>query len=358
MLLPRTAVLMRDVGIGDLVWHAPYFRQIAAHSADGQVTLFVPPSTQARDLVGHEPWVRDVMDFDRRPRRAERRRGDHGGLRGLLRLARQFAEPAHDRVVLFTRRPLPAAFACCLAGIPQRVGFGTRAQRWLLSRQSPIARYDGPGVASYWYATALCRLHGWCDGPLVPRLSVRPDALASVSQRLAGLPRPLRALAIGSSEACKQWGAERFAALAGLLAARGDGILLIGGPSERAMAETVLAALPARARSRVLALTDRTVADTVAAMTLADCCIGNDTGAANIAAAVGTPTWVVLGPRPLLEHDPERLHMIRGPRLDDITAEDVLAQVFAATRVATLAPRAEPVDEGAQPRVADLQQLE
>ena len=325
--LPRTAVLMRDVGIGDLVWHAPYFQKIATQSDGSRVTLFVPPSTHARDLVGHESWVHDVVDFDRRPRHLERRTGRHSGLRGLLELARQFADRAHERVVIFTPRPLPASFASWWAGVPHRIGFGAPSQRWLLSRASRFDDYDGPGVAAYWNATALCNTHGWCDGPLVPRLNVRQDALDRMRTALAGVTGPRCALAIGSSETFKQWGTARFAALAESLASHGHGVLLLGGPAERAMAGEILGALPPPLRPRVLAMTDRSVADTVAAMTLVDFCIGNDTGAANIAAAVGTPTWVILGPRPLLLHNPAKLHMIRAARLEDIEPRHVLAQV-------------------------------
>ena len=327
---PRTAVLMRDVGIGDLVWHAPYFQKIAAQSDGSRVTLFVPPTTHARDLVGHEPWVHDVVDFDRRPRLTERRVGRHSGLRGLLELAQQFADRDHERVVIFTPRPLPASFASWWAGVPHRIGFGAPAQRWLLSQASRVGDYDGPGVAAYWHATALCNTNGWCDGPLVPRLNVRQDALDRMRALLATMARPLHALAIGSSETCKQWGPARFATLARLLASRGDGVLLLGGPAERAMADAIADALPPELRARVLAMTDHSVADTVAAMSLADSCIGNDTGAANIAAAVGTPTWVILGPRPLLEHNPAALRMIRAASLEDIEPRHVLEQVDRA----------------------------
>jgi heptosyltransferase-2 len=326
---PRTGVLMRDVGIGDLVWHAPYFQRIANTSADGQVTLLVPPTTHARELLGHEPWVRGVIDFDRRPRLAERRPGHHGGLAGLLRLAGRISEEPLDRVVMFTHRSLPAAFACWWAGVPQRLGYGTEPmQRWLLSRAGWIEPYRGAGVAAYWNATAMCRRHGWCDAPLVPRLTVRPDALARMQARLAGLPRPLHALAIGTSEPVKQWGEARFAELCERLSARGHGVAMLGGPAEAALAKSILARVDPALRARVVAITDAGVADSVAALSLAQDCIGNDTGAANVAAAVGTPTWVVLGPRPPLEHDPERLHMIRGPVLQEITADAVVALVL------------------------------
>jgi heptosyltransferase-2 len=98
------------------------------------------------------------------------------------------------------------------------------------------------------------------------------------------------------------------------------------------MAEAIRQRVAPELREHVRSLTDGSVADTVAAMSLMRSCIGNDTGGVQIAAAVGTPTWVVLGPRPLLEHDPATLHNITAPRLDDIRPADVARLAMSPQR--------------------------
>ena len=320
---PHTAVLHQWVGMGDLVWHAPYIRRIAETSSDGQVSVIASPTTFARQLIGHEPCVREIIDFDRHPRRDEGRRGRHRGIVGLWRMGRELRAHGFDRIVLLTNHGNRSIVAA-VARIPQRLGYGTTwLQRRLLTSGPWIQRYSGPAVTAYKDVTAFAIAHGWCDAPVVPRLVVRPDALARASKRLAGLPRPLHALAIGASEPYKQWGTANFAALATLLARAGHGVLLVGGPAEHDMAQATLQLVDADLRERLLAVTDGTVAETVATMSLVQTCIGNDTGAANIAAAVGVPTWVVLGPRPPLEHDPETLRMVVASSLADIRPEDV-----------------------------------
>ena len=327
---PRTAVLHQWVGMGDLVWHIPYFREIARTSRDGQVSVIASPTCFARELLGHEPWAREVIDFDRHPRRHEERAGRHAGVSGLWRFGRELRGHGFDRIVLFTNHTNRTVVAA-IAGIPERLGYGTSwLQRRLLSRGPWIRRYRGPAVTAYKDATAFAIAHGFAAAPIVPTLVVRPEALARVQARVAGLPRPLHALSIGSSEPYKQWGEDNFAALAGEIARAGHGVTLVGGPAERAMAQAILARLEPALRPRVLAMTDGTVGDTVAAMSLARTCIGNDTGAANIAAAVGTPTWVVLGPRPPLEHDPRTLRMIAAPSLGEIRPEDVAPHALSA----------------------------
>ena len=327
---PRTAVLHQWVGMGDLVWHAPYIRRIAETSRDGQVSVIASPTTFARQLIGHEPCVREIIDFDRHPRREEKRRGRHRGTLGLWRMGRELKPYGFDRIILLTNHTNRTIVAVA-AGIPQRLGYGTSwLQRRLLTSGPWIKAYSGPAVTAYKDVTAFAIAHGFSDAPVVPSLVVRQDALAHAGARLAGLPRPLHALAIGASEPYKQWGAGNFTALATQLVHAGHGVVLIAGPAEREIAEATLQGMAADVRAHARAITDGTVAETVATMSLVQSCIGNDTGAVQIAAAVGTPSWVVLGPRPPLEHDPQTLHLIVAKSLADIRPEDVAQRVLAS----------------------------
>lgn len=327
---PRTAVQQQLNGMGDLVWHAQYYRCVAEQSQGGQITLIAPPTAMARELIGHEPWVREVIDFDRRPRRSERRRGRHSGWFGLLRFGAELAPKRFDRMVLFSDHPGRTIVVCWRAGIRTILGFGdTWLQRLLLTKSPWISRYRGPAVAGYKDATNFAIAQGFCSAPIVPRIGVRPDALARMRDRLAAMPQPLHVLAIGASEPYKQWGEDNFVALAERLAARGHGVLLLGGPAERELAQAILARIEPALREPVAAMTDGSVADSVAAVSLAQTCIGNDTGAIQFAAAVCRPAFVVLGPRPPLEHDPEHVHMLQAARLSDISPAEVEARVLA-----------------------------
>lgn len=342
---PRTAVLHQFVGMGDLVWHIPYFRVIAEQSQGAQLSVIASPTTFARELLAHEPWVREVIDFDRRPRRSEKRQGRHSGVMGLFRMADELRPMGLQRIIMFTHHANRALVAW-RAGIPERIAYGSSAvQRLLLTQGPSIEAYRGPAVPVHKDASALMLAQGWLKAPLVPRLSVRADALQAMEQSLAALPRPLCALNIGSSEPFKQWGAANFSALIKLLRAEGMGALVLGGPAEQALADEILAGLSADERRGVLALTQSPVAHSVAALALCQACVGNDTGATNIAAAVNTPTWVLLGPRPPLEHDPETLRLLQAPRLLDISPAQVMAEI--APRLRAAQPRQ--VKPGVQP---------
>lgn len=358
---PYTAVLHQYVGMGDLVWHLPYFRAVAATSRDGQVSVIASPTTFARELLVGESCVREVIAFDRRPRRSEKRQGGHAGIPGLFKIARELRVMRFDRIVIFSGHA-NRGFLAWLAGIPTRIGFGTNwMQRRLLSGGPYIRLYRGASVPVYKDATALAIAHGFCTAPVAPRLTLPEADVEAQRALLATLPRPMYTFAIGSSEIYKQWGAMKFAGLATALARRGCSVVLLGGPGEADMARDILAGIAPPLRRNVVIATSNTIVQSAATLQLADANIGNDTGISNLAAALGRRSYVVLGNRPLLDHDPlmrmllapsplfpgdRRNHALRKSipvHLEMITVADVLARLeseespgFEASPSATL----------------------
>lgn len=327
---PRTVVLLQYTGIGDLIWHIQYFKAIAGQSQGGQVTIVAQPSTLTRAFIGKESWVEAVIDHDHRPRREEKRQGRHAGLLGMWRMAQQLKQGRFDRIVLFSGR-ISRGLVAGLSGIPLRIGFGYKPLQRIFLNQGPFVRaYQGPSVAAYHEASELMVRHGFCSQPIVPRLEVPDEQLRAMQQRLAQLPRPLYAFAIGTSETHKQWGIKPYAELAQRLIERGAGVVLLGGPAEVQLAKDIEALVPQAARHGLAVLTDAPVLGSAAALQLADVCVGNDTGMVNVAAAVGTPTFVLIGHRRTLDHDPEHLFNVQAESLAAVTVEQVLDLVTAA----------------------------
>lgn len=326
---PRTVALHQYAGFGDLIWHLPYFRLLAERSQAGRLSVIAKPSSMARAILSVEPWADTVIEYDRRPRASESRTGRHAGLAGMRQMAADLRAGGFERIVLFSHNPSRGLLAW-LAGIPRRAGYGSTAiQRLFLNEPPYIRKYVGPSVSVYKDVSAYAVALGLCSAPIVPKMIVPPDLIEAMRSRFAHLPRPLHAFAIGSSEPFKQWGAERFAALAEALIERGGSVLLVGGPNEEPIAKRIEALVPAARRPALARLTDAPILGSAAALSIADAEIGNDTGVSNMAAACNVPAHVLLGPRPLLDHDP-LMHMIRAPRLSDITVADVLQSLALA----------------------------
>jgi len=327
---PRTVVVLQYAGIGDLIWHIPYFKAVAAQSQGHRITLLAQPSTLARHFLNAEPWIELIIDHDHRPRRTEQRKGKHAGMAGMWRIAQELKQGHFDRIVLFSGRPSRGLIAA-LSGIPQRLGFGySKLQRLFLNKPPYIQRYQGPSLAFYPEASAFAVGQGFCPVPIVPHLTPPPEQVKAMRARLASLPKPLYALAIGTSETYKQWGARNYADLAVALIRQGCGVMLLGGPAEVEIAKEITALIPASEHHGLTTVVDAPVLGSAAALQVADYCVGNDTGMVNVAAAVGTPSWVIIGSRPTLDHDPERMYNVTAPKLSDITVDRVLGLLNAA----------------------------
>jgi len=127
--------------------------------------------------------------------------------------------------------------------------------------------------------------------PLLSEDHAEADALL---EPLAGDDRPLIGIHAGARPPARRWPPARFAAVADNLARRHDAhIILIGGPGE----EETVAAVAERMSARALNLAGRTSLGGLAALLARlSLFIGNDSGPAHLAEAVGAPTVRLFGP--------------------------------------------------------------
>ena len=144
-------------------------------------------------------------------------------------------------------------------------------------------RYYQPEVERYLEVT---RLAGADGPPDYPPLAVSRGERDGAAELLPG-PGPWVALHAGATDPRRRWPAERFAALAGMLAAAGARPVLVGGPGDAAVG----AAVGDVASRPVTDLIGRTDLGTLAGV-LERCAVvvANDSGPSHLARAVGTAT--------------------------------------------------------------------
>lgn len=323
---PRTVVVHHRKGIGDVVWHVPYLRAIAAQSRGGRITVLARPSCRAGEVLAGEACVEDVIEWDHRPRGGGR--GRDQGLGSQWRLVQLLRARGFERMHSFIGRPRLALIAW-LAGIPARHGYGfSWLERRLLNRPPYIQRFQGVGNPAYPEATAYAMAQGLVEGPVVPRLAVRPEARAEGLRRLAALPRPRLALAVATSDRRRHWGDARYAALATRLLEVGCGVVLVGGPAEAGSIAAIVAGVPEALRPGLVGSSARSVQDSMGVLAACDACVGNDTGVLNLAAALGLPCLGLFGASPPLQHDPD-LQGLVGEGMEGIDVERVFTALDA-----------------------------
>jgi heptosyltransferase-2/heptosyltransferase-3 len=142
-------------------------------------------------------------------------------------------------------------------------------------------------------------LLGWTGVPVTDRpptqLAIVEHAAASISARLqeAGWngQQPLAVIHPAAAFATKQWAVEKFARVAEHLVTRGFAIVVITAPAETELAEN----LGRSVSVPLIAFNDLTLPEVTALASRARLFVGNDSGIAHIAAAVGLPAVIVFG---------------------------------------------------------------
>jgi heptosyltransferase-2/heptosyltransferase-3 len=140
-------------------------------------------------------------------------------------------------------------------------------------------------------------LLGWTGVPVTDRprtnVAVSADAARTVAERLeeAGLAeRQIALIHPAAAFATKQWAAENFARVAESLAQRGFAPVAIVAPNEREILESLLM----HATGSITPL-DLSLPEVSALAARSQIFVGNDSGIAHIAAAVGAPSVVIFG---------------------------------------------------------------
>ena len=287
--LKRIAVVQPLPGIGDMIWHLPHIRAIAAH-AGVAVTVITKPRSAADQLLGADPAVADVMWVDRNP---ENRPGRHDGIFGQFHFIRDLRARGFEALVLL-HHSHTLAFAAMMAGIPQRFGYGYGVQRRFLNRP-PFLPPEALPLHPFDQATEYLKIAGVPMPEAEPLLSVSPSARAALADRLAGWQAPYITIGLGSSEPYKQWGAARFAELVTALTGLGwRSIVLVGGQAEAGLADDIVSRL-GEARPSVVPAIGWSLPELAALFAEAAVYVGNDTGVMNMAAASGIQTYGLFG---------------------------------------------------------------
>lgn len=304
-----------DRGIGDLMWHLPTIRAIAATTPEGRVVLVARPSSRAAEVLKVEPSVAKVLYA---PHYKDRLKGVRETF-DFHRLCRS-ERPRAVWILEKIDRPAIAAF---LAGVPERRGFGLGHGQERFLSQGPFLPKAMRPAHRIDKLEAFEKAHGLVVESREPSLRLDPEAVAAVKARYAGQPGPWLCLGIGASEPARTWPAERFAQAAARLSDLFGTIFWVGGPHETERAKAAIGDLPGN-----VAACDLSLDQSAALIGLSAGFLGNDSGALNVSAAVGTPCVGLMGTAPLPAYSRWLTRLDGGAgRITDITVDQAVDAV-------------------------------
>jgi heptosyltransferase-2 len=317
-----TAVIQVKQGIGDVIWHLPFIRAIAATEPAGAVIFLAPPSSHARELLQGEACIAQVIHFEHGG--SELRRGVN-----LVRLVGMMRRARFQKIWILDRTVRPA-LAALLAGIPQRIGVGFAKQRRFITN---------PGIdETHFHDMPIEWLRALMPAMGVPLASTEPNLalpeaiLARVAERYRDAPRPWIVLAPGASHPSKDWPAAHWRSFVEGLRQRTPGtVFLIGGPDNAARAAELAAG---EQGARAVDACDLRLVESAALLRHADLFVGPDSGPMNLAVAGETPAFGLFGSTPVLRYS-RFIHAVEPP---DGQAADGMTRIDPALVLARIEP--------------------
>jgi len=277
----RKILVVRLRSIGDTVLSTPSLFALKRFLPDVEVDILV--EDWVAPVLANHPHVNKVVSLER------------GGFFARANVARELRATGYD-VVYNLHGGTTATFLTRATGAPHRVGFKTYQYAQLHNHQapSPLLLWGQQKTHSVEQQLALL---GWTGVPVTDRprthLAVAPAAAEYVNQRLAEVGLEDRKIALIHPAAAfdtKQWATQNFARVVEALAERGFASVAIAAPHENAIIEN----LSAEAKVPMAAL-QLMLPEVTALAARSQLFVGNDSGIAHIAAAVGTPSVVVFG---------------------------------------------------------------
>ena len=279
----RRVLVIRLRSIGDTVLATPSLIALKRFLPDAEVDILL------------EDWVAPLLDgFDSVDNviRIGKRLSDRLSATRLIRSKR------YD-VVFNLHGGSTSTFLSRASGAAYRIGYSNY-------RYASLYTHLLSSSADFWgrekthSAEQQLALLGFAGVPVddrpKSRLHVTEAALRSADQRIANsairIPdSPFALLHPAAAFATKQWAASNFARVAEFLSEKNLAVIAIAAPNER----SVLADAASASRVPIVTFDDLTLPEITALASKAKLFVGNDSGPAHVAAAVGTPSVVIFG---------------------------------------------------------------
>jgi heptosyltransferase-2 len=214
----ETVVILPYAGFGDLIWHLPILRALAANDPSGQIDLAVNDTVPAGLLLREETFAGRYLALPLVLTGTKRRAARHmGAWQSLKHTCEDFWLRINLFVVLLRalkREKYRQAFilhysprfalAARFAGIPHVFGYGVGTQKFLLTQKAFLSKAERKIFALY-RGRKLLDLLGIVHDSAPPALTVNRTLAQEMVQAYAAFPKPWVGFAIGSRQELRLW---------------------------------------------------------------------------------------------------------------------------------------------------------
>ena len=364
-MIPRNArriLVVRLSARGDVAFASPVAGALRRRYPDAHIAWVAEERTA--DVISHNSHLDEVIVWERALWKRMLRTGRWAAFCAAFLDFFDTLRARRFDVVIDLQGLLRSGSLAFLSGAPVRIGLGSReGSRLLMTRVVEVGGDDRLIGSEYAHLAAVLGLGTGSFAMEIPRGA---EELTMVDRvvREEGLEGGFVAACPFTTRSYKHWFEDRWSALIRQLRERtGLGVVLLGGPADRAAADRILdgAAGVEAAGGRLVDLVGRTtLGEASAVVSRCRVLVGVDTGLSHMAHAYGRPAVLIFGSNtPYLEPpgpaatilhsgrpcSPCRGRLICGGRIDCM-GDIAVAQVFAAVEARSAVPASLPAARG------------
>ena len=289
----KTAVIHSYNGMGDLIWHLPYIHAIARQTKGKKIILFSKKTTNAHELLRADPYIKKIINLDDT-------RGIFSNLYSFFKILKSLKENNIEKIWIF-HESIKYALASLLAGIKERLGYEYGLQKFFLSKKNAMPK-SSKIERPFEKARIFLDSHEIKKDKIKQNFFIEKTSLSKIKKKYKKKSQPWIVISSTNKADFKKWPYERFSKLINLILKAFKGtIFIIGSPDEKKFINEITCNLK---KSKRIITSCVSLHDNAAIINNSSLFIGLDSGAYNLSALMGIPSYAIMGASPPLKHLP------------------------------------------------------
>jgi len=285
----KTAVIHSYNGMGDLIWHLPYIHAVAKQTEEKKIILFSKKTTNAQELLSADPYIDKIINLDDT-------RGIFTNLFSLFRISKSLKENNIKKLWIF-HESTKYALAGLTGGVKERLGYEYGLQKFFLSKRNVMpksSKIERP------FEKARIFLDSHEIKKIKPNFFIKKKSLLKIKKKYKKRLKPWVVISSTNKADFKKWPNERFSKLIDLMSESFKGtIFIIGAPEEKEFINKITYNLK---KTKKIITSCVSLHENAAIIYNSSLFIGLDSGAYNLSALIGTPSYAIMGASPPLKH--------------------------------------------------------
>ncbi len=298
----KTAIISIYPGIGDIIWHLPFFRALAKKSEKKKIHLFTRKTTLAKEILEHDKAIDKIYYLNET-------REFFNTIKNFPKIVRIIKKERFETIWIFHRSPRYAIIAR-LAKIKNIYGFGLGAQKiWLTSKKNigkDLKKSDNIDKAKKFLS-----IHGikyYQDFKLkLPEFIINREL-----KKFKKFTKPWISIGFSCNKTAfmknnlpysfyRTWRPEYFSKLINIFLNKNKRktVFLIGAENEVNLAKKIKKKCYFRNN---IVISCSPIITNLSILTKSKCFIGNDSGPLNLSGAIGTKSFGLFGASPPIKN--------------------------------------------------------